>query len=705
MTQLTPNALTTLQQRYFIKNKDGEIVENFEDLCRRVAKHVASCEKPEYREEWEERYYSIMNDLCFLPNTPTLMNAGKPNGQLAACFVLGVEDTMESIMDTAKNSALIHKSGGGTGFDFSRLRAKNSIVATTSGTASGPVSFMDMYNGITEKIKQGGTRRGANMGILRVDHPDIMEFITFKQDLSKLTNFNISVAITDVFMQAVRDNKEYDLIEPNTNKVSGQLKAKEVFDKIVDCAWETGEPGLFFIDVTNKLNGYGVIRATNPCGEQPLRDNESCNLGSINLAKYVNYKKFDWDLYIEDITIATRMLDSIIEVNHYPLEIIKNTHAETRKIGLGVMGYAEALILMGIEYGSEEAEKFADKCYSMMSKVSKATSVELAIEKGKCLACDDWKNPRRNYWTTTIAPTGTISIIAGCSSGIEPIFAVAYERNILDGMKLTEFNPIFRQMMEEAGVEITKAMEQELITNSSIQKIKGIPNEIKKLFKTASDVTVEQHIRTQSIFQKYSDSGISKTINMDETATKKDVAKAYMLAYDLGCKGVTVYRNNSRANQPMSNKIEEPKRKTYNRTTRMNGFTEKVKTNLGNMYLTINEHAQGEPGEVLITIGKSGADISGLGECIARLASVGLQWGIPPHKIAEQLIGIKGEANIIHENSKFLSIPDLIGRRLDDSAKEKTKKKETTLEKCPMCESALYNAEGCKTCMCGYSKC
>lgn len=701
---LSENATKALIKRYFIKDKNGKVTENWEKLCRRVIDAILKDEKNP--EKYKDDYYDMMYNLRFLPNSPTLMNAGRPMGQLSACFVLPVGDSMEEIFEANKNAALIHKSGGGTGFSFSKLRPKNSIVASTSGVASGPVSFMKVFNASTEAVKQGGTRRGANMAILRVDHPDILEFIDCKQDLSEMNNFNISVAITDKFMEALKNNVTYELINPKDNTVVSKLSAKLVFNKIVYNAWKTGEPGVFFIDKANKFNKWGVINATNPCGEQPIRDNESCNLGSINLSAYImDNGEFNWDLYNKDICLATRFLDSVISVNCYPLDIIKQTHLETRKIGLGVMGFADALIKQGISYGSKEAEDFADRVYSYLNNVSKVTSTLLSKEKGSCIACKETNLERRNYWTTTIAPTGTISIIAGCSSGIEPIFAVAYIRNILDGEKLIEFNPIFKKMMEDNGIEITKKLEKEIITKGSIQNIPEIPDNIKKIFLTASDITPEQHIKIQSIFQKYSDSGVSKTINMDESATEKDVYDAYVMAYNLGCKGVTVYRNNSRANQPMANLKEEKSRKVYNRVAKMSGTTEKVKTNLGNLLLTINEHVYGEPGELILNIGKSGADISGLCECIGRLVSIGLQFGIPANKIAEQMIDIKGDDVIIHDNSKFLSIPDLVGRRLMLTTKEKIKDKDIILEECPICHNRLYRAEGCKTCICGYSKC
>jgi len=701
---LTPNALVALNRRYFIKDKKGKVVEDWKKLCKRVSSAIAQDEKSDIdRGRWQQKYYDIINNLYFLPNSPTLMNAGKKNGQLAACFVLGIEDSMKSIMKATTDAAFIHKSGGGTGFDFSRLRPSKSRVATTSGTASGPISFMRMINNVTEEIKQGGTRRGANMGILRCDHPNILEFIDCKQDTSQINNFNISVALTDKFMKALSLGEDYSLIDPRDGKEIEKISAKKVFEKIAENAWKTGEPGIIFIDEINKKNQWGEIRATNPCGEQPLRDNESCNLGSMNLSLYVNKDGvFDKDLFDEHIKIATRFLDSVISMNSYPLEEIKKTHAETRKIGLGVMGFADALILSEIEYGSVESFQFANYVYSWLNDASKQASEELGKEKGICFACEELKLKRRNLWTTTIAPTGTISIIAGCSSGIEPLFAVGYERNILDGDKLLEINKHF--LSEVCGGE---DLEREICSSNSIQNIKGIPAKIRKKYVTSHDVSLENHIKMQSVFQKHSDSGISKTINLSSDAKKEDVIKAYLLAYKLECKGITVYRDGCRDNQPMRVKKEEVVRKTFNRISVMKGSTEKIETPLGGLLLTINENVHGEPGEVILNIGKSGADVNAFCEALGRIISIGLQHGLPAHKIAKQLRRIKGEDIIFHDGKKYTSLPDIIGKRLAEKAKEKSKdNNERLLAKCPSCGERLFNAEGCSQCTsCGYSKC
>jgi len=509
---LTDNAIKVLQERYFIKNGDGEVVEDWEQLCRRVAKAVAADEKTkELKKEWEKLYFHLIYNKFFIPNTPTLMNAGKKNGQLAACFVLPVEDDLVKIMKTATDAALIHKSGGGTGFDFSRLRPSGSRVCTTSGAASGPVSFMKMYNDITEQIKQGGTRRGANMGILRVDHPDILKFIDCKQDITQLTNFNISVAITDNFMKAVEEEKKYELIWEG--KVYDKIDAKKVFDKICKNAWNTGEPGIFFVDTANKTNGYGEIRATNPCGEQPLRDNEACTLGSMNLGEYVNSDgSFAAEEYFDHIKIATRFLDSVVSVNQYPVKEIEETHKETRKIGLGVMGLADMFIKMGIVYGSEKSFKHAKWVYDRLSLYSKIASGELGVEKGDCKACLETETKQRNYWTNTNAPTGTISIIAGCSSGIEPIYAIGFYRNVLDGKGFQEFNTLFTETCKKYGFELTPELKEKICSSLSIQGMKEIPEGIRELFVTAADATPEQHVKMQAVIQKSCDSGYLKLL-------------------------------------------------------------------------------------------------------------------------------------------------------------------------------------------------
>lgn len=699
MIQLSDNAIKTLSKRYFLKDKNGNCIEDWELLCLRVSSFISQDEKEEDKKKWCDIYFDMMYNLRFIPNTPTIVNAGKKDGQLAACFVLPIEDDIKSIMKTLTDTVIIHKSGGGTGFNFSKLRPKNSRVNTTSGVASGPVSFMKMYNAATEEIKQGGARRGANMAILRIDHPDILEFINCKSDQGKFNNFNISVAITDKFMESLKNKSSYKLISPIDGSVVGELKAEDVFNKIVENAHNNGEPGLFFIDTANHSNCYGEINATNPCGEQPLRDYEACTLGSMNISAYVNNGTFNETLFRDDVSKATRFLDSVISLNCYPIEEIKKSHLETRKIGLGIMGLADFFIKMNVVYGSNESYSLAENIYKILNDVSKKTSAVLGREKGICDACKSLGIERRNLYTTTIAPTGSISIIAGCSGGIEPLFMIGFVRNILDNDKLKEFHMIFREMM---GDKLTPEIENKIIGISSIQNVLEIPNKIKRLFVTASDVTIEQHIKMQSIFQKYSDSGVSKTINMSKVATKDDVRNAFLSAYKLKCKGITVYRDGSRDNQPMAGKESEyAERKKFNRTKIMSGTTEKIDTTLGDLLLTINNHAYGEPGEVIINIGKSGLDIHGFSEAIGRLISVMLQHGVPAHKIGRQLKGIQGEDAIFYDGKKYTSILDLIGCRLSSVIK-----KEKSFAPCPVCGEKMYKAEGCSTCLsCGYSRC
>lgn len=569
--ELTENATRVLKARYLLKDGKGNIVETPEEMFRRVAKTIASAEGKYGGEtkEWEEKFYEIMTDLRFLPNSPTLMNAGKDLGQLAACFVLPVHDSMNSIFDTLKNAALILQSGGGTGFSFSNLRPKADIVKSTGGIASGPVSFMKVYNTATEVIKQGGARRGANMGILRVDHPDILDFIKIKRSEGELTNFNISVAVTDAFMEAVRKDEEYELINPRSGEVVSKVKAKLIFDELVTSAWETGDPGLIFIDRINAANPtphLGKMESTNPCGEQPLLPFEACILGSLNLSKYVKqsilqssysikkfvnqwsiiYNNIDWDSLRRDIKIAVRFLDNAIDVNKYPIPDIEIMHKGNRKIGLGVMGWADMLILLGIPYNHEMAFKLAKNLMKFIRDNAREASTELAELRGvfpnfKGSIYDAPNMPRvRNATTTTIAPTGTLSIIADCSSGIEPLFAIAYKRLILD-TEFYEINKYFFKIAKERGF-YNEEMEKKVIRQGNLRGIKEVPQDIKRLFKIALEIPFEDHIEMQACFQEYTDNAVSKTINMSKRAKKEHVAKAFLLAYEKGCKGITVFR-------------------------------------------------------------------------------------------------------------------------------------------------------------------
>jgi ribonucleoside-diphosphate reductase alpha chain len=551
---LTENARIVLRARYLLKDEQGDVIETPEEMFSRVARSVAGAEKayggdPAY---WTERFLNLMRDLKFLPNSPAMMNAGKRLGQLAACFVLPVEDSMDSIFSSLKSAAMILQSGGGTGFSFSRLRPKADVVRSTGGIASGPVSFMRIFNTATEVIKQGGARRGANMGILRVDHPDILDFIRIKRRSGELENFNISVAITDEFMEALKNDGVYELRNPRTKAAFRNIRAKEVFDEIVRSAWETGDPGVVFIDVINRANPtprLGEMESTNPCGEQPLLPYEACVLGSINVSKYVKggeKPSIDYGPLAEDIRTAVRFLDDAIDANKYPLPAIEAMHKGNRKIGLGLMGWADLLISLGITYGSRKSFDLAGGLMKFFGDRSRECSAEIAKERGvfpnfSGSIYDAAEMPRvRNATTTTIAPTGTLSIIAGCSSGIEPLFALAYKRLIMDS-ELFELNSRFFETARTAGF-YSDELKERVIRQGNLRGIKEVPQRIRRLYKTAHEISYKDHIEMQARFQEYTDNAVSKTINMPRGATKDDVANAYLLAYEKGCKGITVFR-------------------------------------------------------------------------------------------------------------------------------------------------------------------
>lgn len=593
---LTRNALKVLEKRYLKRDKNGNCIETPQDMFRRVADTIASGDLEFGKtskdvQNLSDRFYNAITHRYFMPNSPTLMNAGRDLGQLAACFVLPIDDSLESIFETIKNTALIHQSGGGTGFSFSRLRPKNSVVRSTMGVYSGPVSFMEVFNAATEAVKQGGTRRGANMGILRVDHPDIIEFINCKSDNNKLNNFNISVAITDKFMEAYLNGKDYDLINPQNNEAVGRMDAGAVFDLIIDSAWKNGEPGIVFIDKMNKDNPtpqIGKIESTNPCGEVPLLPYEACNLGSINLGLMVKEQDgefvVDWDLLENTVRTAMRFLDNVIVVNNYPLPQISEMVQNNRKIGLGVMGWADMLMQMGIAYNSEEGTSLATDIMSFIDYVSKTESVELAKERG-CfnnfkgsvyedsnyfskkfagktsqkvndkmwaqLDKDVQKYGLRNATTTCIAPTGTISMIAGASGGIEPLFGLVFSRLIMDGTELLEVNPVFEKYMKTHGL-YTEDLMNKIAKCGSVAHIEELPDEVKRIFVTAHDISPYWHVKMQAAFQQFTDNAVSKTVNFIESATREDIKKTYILAYKNNLKGITVYRNNSRQFQPMN---------------------------------------------------------------------------------------------------------------------------------------------------------
>ena len=599
---LSENAIKVLEKRYLKRDKDGKCIEKPADMFRRVADAIAAGDlkygaSADDVKKLSDRFYNAITHRYFMPNSPTLMNAGRELGQLAACFVLPVEDSLESIFETIKNTALIHKSGGGTGFSFSRLRPKNSVVRSTMGVSSGPVSFMEVFNAATEAVKQGGTRRGANMGILRVDHPDILDFIECKSDNNKLNNFNISIAVTDKFMEAYKNGTDYDLVNPQNNQVVGRLSAKKVFDMIVDGAWRNGEPGIVFIDKMNADNPtplIGEIESTNPCGEVPLLPYEACNLGSINLGLMVKDGKVDWDLLADTTRTAIRFLDNVIAVNNYPLPQISEMVQNNRKIGLGVMGWADMLMKMGISYNSTEGTKLAAQVMEFIDYESKCESIELSKERGRfnnfkgsvydrkdylynkykgksagIVSDEQWKELDeqiekygiRNATTTCIAPTGTISMIASASGGVEPLFGLVFSRLIMDGTEMLEVNPIFKDYMIQHGLYSEDLMKK-IAKDGSIAHVDGIANEIKHIFATAHDVSPYWHVKMQAAFQLHTDNAVSKTVNFEEHATRDDIKEAYILAYENNLKGITVYRNNSRQFQPMNldaKKKEEPK--------------------------------------------------------------------------------------------------------------------------------------------------
>ncbi len=557
--RLTENARIILDKRYLLKDSQGKASETPEEMFMRVATHVADAEKlyGNNAAYWTERFYKLMSDLRFLPNSPAMMNAGKPIGQLAACFVLPVDDSMDSIFNTLRNAALILQSGGGTGFSFSRLRPRSDIVRTTGGKASGPVSFMQVFNMATEVIRQGGARRGANMGILRVDHPDIMEFIRSKRKIGELANFNISVAITDSFMKALHDDSSYHLINPRTKERSGTLMAQDVFREIAESAWETGDPGIVFIDVINRSNPtphLGTFESTNPCGEQPLLPYEACILGSLNLTRYLLHNAaaptLDYARLSDDIMTCVRFLDNAIDVNRYPLPDIEAMHQGNRKIGLGVMGWADLLIALGIPYDSKKALNTADEIMKFIRNRARDCSAHLARERGpfpnyQGSLYDRLKMPPlRNATTTTIAPTGTLSIIADCSSGIEPLFALAYKRRLL-GMELSEVNSSFFACAERRGFA-NISLRETVLRKGNLQGLKQVPADVRRLYKTAHEIHYRQHIRMQAAFQRHTDNAVSKTINMGVRSTREDIEKAFLMAYNEGCKGITVFRHGTK---------------------------------------------------------------------------------------------------------------------------------------------------------------
>jgi ribonucleoside-diphosphate reductase alpha chain len=750
---LSANARTVLEKRYLVKNEKGKPVEQPEDLFWRVATVVAEADRKygasdEAVTQAANDFYFLMTQRRFEPNSPTLMNAGRPLGQLSACFVLPVEDALANgkngIYDTLSAMALIHQSGGGTGFSFSRLRPKGSMVRSTTGVASGPVSFMKLYDASTDAVKQGGTRRGANMGILRVDHPDIMDFITCKEDLTQVTNFNISVGVTRKFMEAVKAGSSYDLIDPSNKKVVGTLDARTVWDRMILGAWRTGEPGVFFVDEANRYNPVphlGDYEATNPCGEQPLLPYDVCNLGSINVGYYVKDGKMDWEAFKADIHLSTHFLDNIIDVNKYPLKEIDNLSKRIRRIGLGVMGFADALVRLGIAYDTNEGVEFGRKVMEFVDVEGKKESSRLATERGPfpewaksiwgpddtCARDENGKRIRpmqllRNCNVTTVAPTGTISIIAGCSSGLEPLFAVAFMRNQA-GVMMPDVNEDFVEIAKREGWYSAELMER-IAKTGSVQHPE-IPEKWQKVFITANAIAPEWHIKMQAAFQEHCDSAISKTTNFAYTATKEDVRKIYEMAYEANCKGVTVYRDGSRDNQVLSTgataeaaaKRSEPvvipsggvipsgsegsaraelgdlrgelaeaqaeidrlkkslyeaeaenlqRRQKRSRPDKLRGTTIRKETPLGTMFVNITEDDKGQPFEVFVMLGKAGGSAMADAEAMGRMISLALRSGIPMAQVHRQLRGISSDRAVGFGPNKVLSVPDAIGIALEE---------------------------------------
>lgn len=732
---LSNNALTVLERRYLKRDPEGQVLEAPADMFRRVADAVAAAETrfaaSQDAENLAERFYDAMTKLEFLPNSPTLMNAGRELGQLSACFVLPVDDSMESIFEAIKQTALIHKSGGGTGFSFSRVRPAHDLVLSTKGVSSGPISFMKVFDAATETIKQGGTRRGANMGILRIDHPDIVDFIMVKKDLTVLTNFNLSVGLTEAFMQAVEAGEEYDLVNPRTGEPVKRMDARKVFDRIIDMAWTSGEPGIIFLDRLNRDNPtphIGAIEATNPCGEQPLLPYESCNLGSINLSRMVTPDgQVDWDKLGETVRLAVRFLDDVIEINRYPLPQIEEMTLSNRKIGLGIMGWADMLILLGLPYDTPNAIDLADQLMRFITREARDASHRLAEERGAFpnFAGSRYEQageaPLRNATCTTIAPTGTISIIANTSSGIEPIFAVSYQRQVLDKDVLIEVHPLFERMAREEGFyspELMKAIAEK----GTIQGFEEIPARIRRLFVTAHDITPKDHVHMQAAFQRHTDNAVSKTVNFPSRATREEVAEVYCMAYQEGCKGVTIYRDGSRDMQVLSvAKAEQPEPaevpvetgKTGHKRERpraLTGKTYQMTTGCGPLYVTINQDNSGLF-ELFTTMGKAGGCAASQCEAIGRLVSLAWRSGVQARQVIKQLVGITCHKPAGFGDNRVTSCADAVARAimLHMQAETDIEVKVKTVNNggaCPECGGPVEHEGGCCVChACGYSEC
>ncbi len=714
---LTETAETVLERRYYLKDSEGRILENWETLCHRVAQAVAQVDAglPD-ADDLAERFFTMIHSLDFLPNSPCLMNAGTDLGQLSACFVLPVEDSMDGIFTSIRNGALVHKTGGGTGYSFSRLRPKNSAVQSTQGVASGPLSFAAVFDAATETIKQGGKRRGANMGVLRVDHPDILAFISAKEDQTRFTNFNFSVAITDAFMKAVENNEDYNLVNPATGEVMDTLPARQVFDNIVERAWRNGEPGVLFIDAANRDNStpqLGDFEATNPCGEQWLLPYESCNLGSINLGRYVLKGKVDSKRLARTVRLAVRFLDNVIDCNRFPIPEIAAMTQKTRKIGLGIMGLHDMLIQLQLPYASQEGREAAAEVMAFIRKEAEQASIELAELKGPFPAYDAQHNPypaRRNAALTSIQPTGTVSMIADCASGCEPYFSIVMIKQVMDGDRLLMVNKLFEQVAQQEGFYSPQLMEK-VAESGTVIGHGEIPEKWQEIFRTAQDISPEAHIRMQGALQKSGvDSSISKTINLPSNATEDDVRQSYLLGYELGCKGLTVYRDGSRDNQVL-NLGAGAKEKTAV-VSASNGLMEKAAlpdvlsakryrlkdVNQSTIYLIVCFDEEENPMEVFAKFPFDNRidlkDKSTMWTTTCRLVSLALRYQIPMEEIIKQLDRSSGHR---------LDLPAQLSRLLKSFMAGTHHGFATS---CPECAGHLVFEEGCETCKdCGYSKC
>ena len=765
--ELTGNAHAVLKRRYQAKDREGNVIEEPDQMFHRVADNLALADRAygatdEELDRTRDEFYRVMRSLEYLANSPTLMNAGRELQMLSACFVLPVSDSMEEIFETVKQATLVQKSGGGTGFAFSRLRPEGDIVGSTGGVASGPVSFMRAFDGATEAVKQGSTRRGANMGILRVTHPDILRFITSKEDGKSISNFNISVAVTEDWMEKVKNGEEYELINPRTGKSTGTLNARDVFNQLAEMAHKTGDPGIVFLDRINRDNPtpqLGQIESTNPCGEQPLLPYESCNLGSVNLARMLIYNddgaEIDWDRLAMVIKTAVHMLDNVIDMNDYPIPEIDEMSKKTRRIGLGVMGFADLLLQLGIPYDSDGALAVGEELMAFVRRATDEASVELARARGVFPA---WEGSiydhegglrMRNSAPTTIAPTGTISIIAGCSSGIEPLFALSYMRNVMDNTLLAEGNPIFEAVAKREDF-YTQALMEELAETGSLHELDAtVPEWVKRLFVTSHDISPERHVRMQGAFQTHTANAVSKTINFPATATTDDIGEAYMLAHELDCKGITIYRDGSKEQQVLSTGATgrqslddeadelmpaETPLIPRGRPQEMTGVTERIRTGHGNMYITINFDEKRNPFEVFTTLGKAGGCDSAQLEAISRLVSLALRSGVDIQAIVAQLRGItccpawdngvlvrsapdavalalQRHTTPDAEEQEDIGTSDISGSQLKLFASVKNKATwdltgKMPRSRCPDCDSPLAYQEGCLLCTgCGWNKC